>query len=196
MTAILAVTPDAATQMKTMLTDGGQGATAIRVGVKARGCSGMMYYMEYATNAEDGDEVVEQDGVTLYVDPASVMHLLGTTINYVSSDTEEGFTFDNPNVALVMRLRREFRYGSVWCGRTQPLNGLVFSSKARHEARFLLCSKMFHVKHLAFCHIRSNTYRNVFLINYASANIRNGSTPLLCDAACSACFQAFDKGWP
>ncbi len=99
MAAILAVTPDAATQMKTMLTDTGAGATAIRVGVKARGCSGMMYFMEYATESEPGDEIVTTaDGVTLYVDPQSIMHILGTTINYVSSDTEEGFTFDNPNV--------------------------------------------------------------------------------------------------
>ena len=98
MAAILAVTPDAVTQMKTMLTDQGQGATAIRVGVKARGCSGMMYYMEYATNPEEMDEVVEQDGVKLVVDPQSIMHILGTTIGYVSSDTEEGFTFDSPNV--------------------------------------------------------------------------------------------------
>jgi iron-sulfur cluster assembly accessory protein len=96
--AILAVTPDAATQMKTMLTQAGDGASAIRVGVKARGCSGMMYFMEYATESEPGDEIVEQDGVTLYVDPQSIMHILGTTINYVSNDIEEGFTFDNPNV--------------------------------------------------------------------------------------------------
>ena len=85
--------------MKTMLENAGQGATAIRVGVKARGCSGMMYFMEYATDAEQGDEVITTpDGVTLYVDPGSVMHILGTTINYVSTDMEEGFTFDNPNV--------------------------------------------------------------------------------------------------
>lgn len=98
MAAILAVTPDAAQQMKTMLTEQGQGATAIRVGVKARGCSGMMYFMEYATQPETGDEVVEQDGIRLVVDPQSIMHILGTTIHYVSTDTEEGFTFDNPNV--------------------------------------------------------------------------------------------------
>lgn len=96
--AILAVTPTAAEQMKTMLTEAGQGATAIRVGVKARGCSGMMYFMEYASEAEAGDEVVEQDGIRLIVDPQSIMHILGTTIGYVSTDTEEGFTFDNPNV--------------------------------------------------------------------------------------------------
>jgi iron-sulfur cluster assembly protein len=98
MAAILAVTPDAAQQMKTMLDEQGNGAIGVRVGVKARGCSGMMYYMEYAQEAEAGDEIVEQDGVKVLVDPQSIMHLLGTTINYVSTDMEEGFTFDNPNV--------------------------------------------------------------------------------------------------
>jgi iron-sulfur cluster assembly protein len=98
MAAVLAITPDAAEQMKTMLEEGGRGATAVRVGVAAKGCSGLKYFMEYATAAEQGDEVIEQNGVTLLIDPASVMHMLGTTINYVSSDTEEGFTFDNPNV--------------------------------------------------------------------------------------------------
>lgn len=98
MADVIALTPDAAAQMKTMLSEQGQGAVAVRVGVKARGCSGMMYYMEYAKDVEQDDEVIEQDGFKVLVDPSSVMHLLGTTINYVSSDTEEGFTFDNPNV--------------------------------------------------------------------------------------------------
>jgi iron-sulfur cluster assembly protein len=98
MAHVLAVTENAAVQMQNMLQEQGQGAIAVRVGVKARGCSGMMYYMEYAREVEQGDEVVEQNGIKILVDPASVMHLLGTTINYVSSDTEEGFTFDNPNV--------------------------------------------------------------------------------------------------
>ena len=98
MAAVIAVTADAASQMKNMLTEQGQGAVGVRVGVKARGCSGMMYYMEYAQEVEQGDEVVEQDGVKVILDPQSIMHLLGTTIHYVSNEFEEGFTFDNPNV--------------------------------------------------------------------------------------------------
>jgi iron-sulfur cluster assembly protein len=98
MADVIALTQDAAAQMKNMLSEQGQGAVGVRVGVKARGCSGMMYYMEYAKDVEQDDEVIEQDGFKVLVDPSSVMHLLGTTINYVSSDTEEGFTFDNPNV--------------------------------------------------------------------------------------------------
>lgn len=98
MAAVIALTPDAADQMKSMLDQQGQGAVGVRVGVKARGCSGMMYYMEYAQEVEQGDEVVEANGIKVIVDPASIMHLLGTTINYVSNEFEEGFTFDNPNV--------------------------------------------------------------------------------------------------
>ena len=98
MAHVIAITPDAASHMKTMLTESGNGAIGVRVGVAARGCSGLKYFMEYAKEAEQGDEVVEQNGVTILIDPASVMHMLGTTIHYVSNDTEEGFTFDNPNV--------------------------------------------------------------------------------------------------
>ncbi|HEY1096310.1 MAG TPA: iron-sulfur cluster assembly accessory protein [Alphaproteobacteria bacterium] len=98
MANVIAVTENAATQMKNMLTEQGQGAIGVRVGVAARGCSGLKYFMEYAKEAEQGDEIIEQHGVTILVDPSSVMHMLGTTINYVSSEMEEGFTFDNPNV--------------------------------------------------------------------------------------------------
>lgn len=95
-TNILTVTPKAAEQIKTHLA-GAPEAVGLRIGVKARGCSGMAYFMELAKTTEEGDEVVEQNGVKIIVDPNSLVFMLGTTIDYFSDDMEEGFVFNNPN---------------------------------------------------------------------------------------------------
>lgn len=94
---IITVTDSAAEQIKARLTEAGEGVIGLRVGIKARGCSGMAYFMEYAKEAESEDEVVEKNDVKIFVDPNSMMFLLGTTIDYVSSDVEEGFVFNNPS---------------------------------------------------------------------------------------------------
>jgi iron-sulfur cluster assembly accessory protein len=96
-TQILNVTDTAAEQIKARLNEAGDGVIGLRVGIKAKGCSGMAYFMEYAKAKAADDEVVEKSGVTLFVDPASLMYLLGTTIDYVVTDTGEGFEFINPN---------------------------------------------------------------------------------------------------
>lgn len=94
---IINVTDNAAEQIRTRLLEAGEGVIGLRVGIKARGCSGMAYFMEYAREADAEDEVVEKDGIKVLVDPGSMMFLLGTTIDYVSNDVEEGFVFNNPN---------------------------------------------------------------------------------------------------
>lgn len=91
------VTDSAADAIRTRLTEAGQGVAGLRIGIKARGCSGMAYFMEYANEADAEDEVIEKGDIKVFVDPQSMMYLLGTTIDYVSTDTEEGFTFNNPN---------------------------------------------------------------------------------------------------
>jgi iron-sulfur cluster assembly accessory protein len=73
------------------------GIIGLRVGIKAAGCSGFAYFMEFAKTKDEDDEVVERDGVKVLVDANSMVYLLGTTIDYVSSDMEEGFVFNNPN---------------------------------------------------------------------------------------------------
>ena len=94
---VINVTDSAAEQIKTRLTEAGEGVIGLRVGIKAKGCSGMAYFMEYAKAQSPDDEVVEKSGIKVIVDPSSMIYLLGTTIDYVSNDMEEGFTFDNPN---------------------------------------------------------------------------------------------------
>jgi iron-sulfur cluster assembly protein len=92
----VAITPTAATQIaKLMGRDGHQG---LRIGVRKGGCAGMEYTMEYVTEVDPHDEVVEQDGARVMIAPMAQMFLFGTEIDYQTSLLESGFVFNNPNV--------------------------------------------------------------------------------------------------
>ena len=91
------ITPRAAAQIaKLMSRDGHQG---LRIGVKKGGCAGMEYTMEYASEVDPHDEVVEQDGARVMIAPMAQMFLFGTEVDYEVSLLESGFKFNNPNVA-------------------------------------------------------------------------------------------------
>ena len=90
------MTDAAATQIaKLMAKDGHEG---LRIGVKKGGCAGMEYTMEYVTEVDPHDEVVEQDGARVMIAPMAQMFLFGTEIDYQVSLLEAGFQFKNPNV--------------------------------------------------------------------------------------------------
>lgn len=92
----VSITPKAATQIaKLMAKDGSQG---LRIGVKKGGCAGMEYTMEYVSDLDPMDEVVEQDGARVMIAPMAQMFLFGTEIDYEVSLLESGFKFRNPNV--------------------------------------------------------------------------------------------------
>jgi iron-sulfur cluster assembly protein len=91
------ITPHAARQIaKLMARDGHQG---LRIGVKKGGCAGMEYTMDYVTEVDPHDEIVEQDGARVMIAPMAQMFLFGTVIDYETSLLESGFKFRNPNVA-------------------------------------------------------------------------------------------------
>src|SRR5690606_40759344 len=69
----------------------------LRVGVKNGGCAGMAYTMDYAEERQTFDEVVEDKGVTVLIDPKAVLFLLGTEMDFESSKLSSGFVFRNPN---------------------------------------------------------------------------------------------------
>ena len=90
------MTPEAVRQIsKLMDRDGHQG---LRIGVKKGGCAGMEYTMDYVTEVDPLDEVVEQDGARVMIAPMAQMFLFGTEIDYEISLLESGFKFRNPNV--------------------------------------------------------------------------------------------------
>ena len=76
-----------------------EGHAGLRIGVKKGGCAGMEYTMDYVTDTNPLDEVVEQDGAVVMIAPMAQMFLFGTEIDYKVSLLESGFEFNNPNVA-------------------------------------------------------------------------------------------------
>jgi len=69
----------------------------VRVGVKSGGCAGMSYIMEYAKEINPNDEVIEDKGVKVFIDPGAIMYLLGTEMDYKKEQFSSSFIFKNPN---------------------------------------------------------------------------------------------------
>ncbi|MEQ8207294.1 MAG: iron-sulfur cluster assembly accessory protein [Woeseia sp.] len=93
----LSLTQPAAERVKNYLNQRGTGF-GLRVGVKKTGCNGFAYIVNYADAADDGDEVFEDRGVKLVVDPKSLALIDGTEIDFVKDGLNEAFRFRNPNV--------------------------------------------------------------------------------------------------
>lgn len=70
---------------------------ALRVAVVGGGCSGFSYQLDFDDRAQDGDAVIDYDGVQVRIDPTSAEYLRGVQIDYVSSLSGGGFKFSNPN---------------------------------------------------------------------------------------------------
>ena len=89
---------DAAADRVKHLIDEGDGAGAVlRISVKTQGCSGLAYAMEYTDAPLPMDELVEDKGVRICVDPLATMYLAGTEMDYVEDKLSSGFVFNNPN---------------------------------------------------------------------------------------------------
>ena len=87
----------AATRIREIM-EGSDGAyEGVRVGVTNGGCAGMSYTMDYADKAAPYDEVIEDKGVKIFIDPKAIMFLLGTEMDFVSDKLAARFVFNNPN---------------------------------------------------------------------------------------------------
>lgn len=96
----MTLTDAAADRVKALMQKGDTGegeVLGLRVGVKSRGCSGMSYFVEYAKDRKGFEEVVEDKGVRIFIDPAATMFLLGSEMDYVEDALQSGFVFRNPN---------------------------------------------------------------------------------------------------
>jgi iron-sulfur cluster assembly protein len=94
---VVSLTDRAAERVKEIMARGERPYVGLRVGVKNGGCAGQEYVLEYAETAAPLDEVVEDKGVTILVDPKAVLFLIGTEVDYETTRLAAKFTFRNPN---------------------------------------------------------------------------------------------------
>jgi iron-sulfur cluster assembly protein len=94
---VMTLTEAAAERVREIMNRSERPVVGLRVGVKNGGCAGMEYTMEWADRQEKLDEVVEDKGVTIFIDPKAVLFLLGTEMDYRVEKLKSGFVFNNPN---------------------------------------------------------------------------------------------------
>jgi iron-sulfur cluster assembly protein len=94
---VVSLTDAAANRVRDIMARAERPIAGVRVGVKNGGCAGMSYTMEYAEEIRPQDEVIEDKGVTVLIDPKAVLFLLGTEMDFQTTKLSSGFVFNNPN---------------------------------------------------------------------------------------------------
>ena len=94
---ILKLSDNAAIRIKEIMTSADDKAIGVRVGVKTGGCAGMSYIMEYAKDIKPNEEVIEDKGVKVLIDPKAIIYLIGTEMDYKRDKFSSQFVFKNPN---------------------------------------------------------------------------------------------------
>ena len=97
MTQVIKLSDKAASRIKEIMSNADNSTIGVRVGVQAGGCAGMSYIMEYAKEIKPNEEVVEDKGVKVLIDPNAIMYLLGTEMDYQKEKFSSKFVFKNPN---------------------------------------------------------------------------------------------------
>lgn len=94
---VVSLTEAAAARVREIMANADKPYVALRVGVKNGGCAGQEYTFAYAEAIEPMDEVVEDKGVTILIDPKAVLFLIGSEIDYETTKLASKFVFRNPN---------------------------------------------------------------------------------------------------
>jgi len=94
---IITLSDRAASRIKEIIASSKEPTIGVRVGVKTGGCAGMSYFLEYAKEPKASDEVIEDKGVKVLIDPGAAMYLLGTEMDYKKEEISSTFVFKNPN---------------------------------------------------------------------------------------------------
>ena len=97
MAQVLSLTEDARVRIKEILSETEKDKIGVRIAVSEGGCAGYSYEMTYVENADPKDELIEHDDVKIFIDPAAIMFLLGSTMDFKSDKFKSGFVFMNPN---------------------------------------------------------------------------------------------------
>ena len=97
MTQIIKLSDNAANRIKEIMSNAENKAIGVRIGVQSGGCAGMSYVMEYAKETRPNEEIIEEKGVKVLIDPSAIMYLLGTEMDYKKEKFSSQFVFKNPN---------------------------------------------------------------------------------------------------
>ena len=97
MKQVITLTDNAASRIKYIMSKDENKSLGVRVGGKSGGCAGMSYVMEYAKEINPTDEIIEDKGVKVFIDPSAIMYLLGTEMDYKKEQFSSTFVFKNPN---------------------------------------------------------------------------------------------------
>lgn len=95
--AAVLLTPSAEARIATLMQAAPAGAIGVKLSTPRRGCSGLAYSVDYVNEANGFDERIETPGGTFFIDGASVLYLVGSTMDWVEDDFQAGFVFQNPN---------------------------------------------------------------------------------------------------
>ncbi len=94
---VMTLTPVAAERIRALMASKGDSIAGLKIGVKKGGCAGMEYTMTWANEIGRLDEVIEVDGARVIVDPAAILYLIGTEMDYKTDKLASQFVFNNPN---------------------------------------------------------------------------------------------------
>tara|TARA_B110000438_G_C15371571_1_gene460774 strand:- start:10 stop:345 length:336 start_codon:yes stop_codon:yes gene_type:complete len=94
---VITLSDKAAERVKEIISQAKESILGVRVGVASGGCAGMSYVMEYAKKVNPNDEIIEDKGVKVLIDPKAIMYLLGTEMDYKKEELSSTFVFKNPN---------------------------------------------------------------------------------------------------
>ena len=94
---VITLSDRAVERVKEIMAQAKDSIIGVRVGVASGGCAGMSYVMEYAKTANPNDEIIEDKGVKVLIDPKAIMYLLGTEMDYKKEELSSTFVFKNPN---------------------------------------------------------------------------------------------------
>ena len=95
--AAVILTPAAEARVAELMAKAPEGAAGVKLSTPRRGCSGLAYSVDYVTDADPFDEKIETPGGAFYIDGASILYLIGSTMDWREDDFAAGFVFDNPN---------------------------------------------------------------------------------------------------
>ena len=94
---IITLSNRAAERVKEIMAQAKEQVIGVRVGGASGGCAGMSYVIEYAKKTNPNDEIIEDKGVKVLIDPKAIMYLLGTEMDYKKEELSSTFVFKNPN---------------------------------------------------------------------------------------------------